>query len=155
MLRYTRRNGKFFLEIVGHPDHGVPFGQDRLVLLWLATNFGSAAQILNDWGLQFNGSHYNRLAEAFNRVLGRTMFFGTKEQHSGTEIWDCSRVHFLDHMRLWLREDGGASDDDRSCVRLSDIFWGMARACGSTDADARPFPQRRRLRRVRWLRSAG
>ena len=37
VLTYKRRNGKFFLEIVGHPDHGVPFGQDRLVLLWLAT----------------------------------------------------------------------------------------------------------------------
>jgi hypothetical protein len=35
-LTYTRRNGRFFLEIVGHPEFGVPFGQDRLVLLWLA-----------------------------------------------------------------------------------------------------------------------
>jgi hypothetical protein len=32
-LKYSRRNGRFFLEIVGHPDYGVPFGQDRLVLL--------------------------------------------------------------------------------------------------------------------------
>jgi hypothetical protein len=32
-LKYTRRNGRFFLKIVGHPDYGVPFGQDRLVLL--------------------------------------------------------------------------------------------------------------------------
>jgi hypothetical protein len=36
-LTYTRRNGRFFLEVVGHPEFGVPFGQDRLVLLWLAT----------------------------------------------------------------------------------------------------------------------
>ena len=36
-LKYVRRNGRFFLEIVGHPDYGVPFGQDRLILLWLAT----------------------------------------------------------------------------------------------------------------------
>jgi hypothetical protein len=28
--KYTRRNGRFFLEIVGHPDHGVPCGQDRV-----------------------------------------------------------------------------------------------------------------------------
>ncbi|MCU1330464.1 MAG: plasmid encoded RepA protein, partial [Bryobacterales bacterium] len=26
-LTYTRRNGRFFLEIVGHPEFGVPFGQ--------------------------------------------------------------------------------------------------------------------------------
>jgi hypothetical protein len=52
---YTRRNGRFFLEIVGHPEYGIPFGQDRLVLLWLATEavrtrspivrFESASQI--------------------------------------------------------------------------------------------------------------
>ena len=29
VMTYTRRNGKFFLEIVSHPDHGVPFSQDR------------------------------------------------------------------------------------------------------------------------------
>jgi len=32
-LRYSRRNGRFFLEIIGHPDYGVPFGQDRLIPL--------------------------------------------------------------------------------------------------------------------------
>ena len=30
-LGYSRRNGRFFLEILGHPDYGVPFGQDRLI----------------------------------------------------------------------------------------------------------------------------
>ena len=36
------------------------------------------------------------------------MFFGTKEQRRGAEVWDCSRVHFLDHMRLWSRDEGTA-----------------------------------------------
>ena len=36
-LRYSRRNGRFFLEILGHPDYGLPFGQDRLIPLWYAT----------------------------------------------------------------------------------------------------------------------
>ena len=81
---YTRRNGKFFLEIVGQPDHGVPFGQDRLVLLLLATvavrqqnpvvRFESAADILKEWGLPTNGSHYKRLAGSGfrKRVFGST-----------------------------------------------------------------------------------
>ena len=70
--------------VVGHPGHGVPFGQDRLVLLWLATvavrqenpvvRFESAEDILNEWGLPTNRSHYKRLAEAFGRVFGSTMF---------------------------------------------------------------------------------
>ena len=31
MLQYTRRNGRFKLDIIAHPDFGLPFGQDRLV----------------------------------------------------------------------------------------------------------------------------
>ena len=92
-LTYTRRNGRFYLEIVGHPEFGVPFGQDRLVLLWLATEairkrnpvveFESAAQILNEWGLPTNGEYYRRLADAFKRVFGSTIFFGTRDERRG------------------------------------------------------------------------
>jgi len=30
-LLYERRNGSFALQVTGHPDFDVPFGQDRLV----------------------------------------------------------------------------------------------------------------------------
>ena len=36
-LLYERRNGEFILQVTGHPDYGVPFGQDRLVPIFLAT----------------------------------------------------------------------------------------------------------------------
>ncbi len=36
-LTYTRQNGKFFLQITGHPQFGLPFGQDRLIPIWVAT----------------------------------------------------------------------------------------------------------------------
>jgi hypothetical protein len=83
--KYSRRNGRFFLEVVGHPEFGVPFGQDRLILLWVATvavrqkspvvQFDSGAQILNEWGLQQNGSHYRRLAAGFRRVFVNRRWF--------------------------------------------------------------------------------
>src|SRR5581483_4201490 len=70
--RYTRRNGRFFLDVLGHPEFGVPFGMDRLILTWVATmavrqqspvvEFDSGAQILKEWGMQLNGSHYHRIA---------------------------------------------------------------------------------------------
>jgi hypothetical protein len=28
-LKHTRRNGRFMLEVIGHPDYGLPFGQDH------------------------------------------------------------------------------------------------------------------------------
>ena len=60
-LKYARRNGRFVLEIIGHPDYGLPFGQDRLIPLWVATLavrqksktilFRSAAEILQEFDL--------------------------------------------------------------------------------------------------------
>ncbi len=133
-LKYSRRNGRFFLEVVGHPDYGVPFGQDRLVLLWLATvavrqcspvvRFGSAAEILVEWGMQTNGSHYRRLQDAFRRVFASTIFFGTKEELREAQVWNCSRGHFLDHMRLWFgKESSIAGARAENTVTLSPAFW--------------------------------
>jgi Plasmid encoded RepA protein len=131
---YTRRNGKFFLEIIGHPEYGIPFGQDRLVLLWLATEavrtrnpvvrFESASQILTDWGLTTGGEYYRRLASSFRRVFGSTIFFGTQADRGRSEVWDWSRVHFIDHVSLWFQH--GYETDGRgreNLVTLSAPFW--------------------------------
>jgi hypothetical protein len=133
-LTYTRRNGRFLLEIVGHPEFGVPFGQDRLILLWLATEairnrspvveFESASQILNQWGLPTNGVYYRRLADAFKRVFASTIFFGTREERRGAEVWACSRIHFFDHVRLWFSKDTSGDPERRqNLVTLSAPFW--------------------------------
>lgn len=139
-LRYSRRNGRFFLDIVGHPDHGLPFGQDRLIPLWVATQavrrqsriieFDSAGQILHEWGLPQNGSHYRRLADGFRRIFCSTIFFGTSEAKAEAEVWDCGRLHFFEHMRLWFRPDASssASAAPRNLVTLSEAFWEEIRA---------------------------
>jgi hypothetical protein len=36
-LLFERRNGRFLLQITGHPQYGLPFGQDRLVPIYLAS----------------------------------------------------------------------------------------------------------------------
>ena len=36
-LMHERRNGHFLLQVTGHPTYGVPWGQDRLVPIFLAT----------------------------------------------------------------------------------------------------------------------
>src|SRR5262249_7671445 len=127
--------GRFFLDIVGHPDFGLPFGQDRLIPLWIATQavrrqsrtieFGSASQILQEWGLPQNGSHYRRLADGFQRIFGSTIFFGTSEARAQAEVWDCSRLHFFERMRLWFRPDqsSSSSSEPKNLVTLSEAFW--------------------------------
>lgn len=62
---YIRRNWRFNLEIAGHREYGLPFGQDRLIPIWLATmalrqksktvKFRSAAQLLDTFGLPKDG----------------------------------------------------------------------------------------------------
>ena len=70
-LQYTRRNGRFKLDIIAHPEFGPPFGQDRLIPIWVATlavkqksrtvMFRSAAEILDHFDLPKDGPHYRRL----------------------------------------------------------------------------------------------
>ncbi len=129
---YRRQNGKFSLEITGHPEWGVPFGQDRLVILYLATqavryqtrnvHFPSGAELLREWGMPNNGAHYTRLLDAFRRVFGSTLFFGTSEQRSQQEVWHCSRVHFFDSIKLWISDSGERSGKWENRVTLSQAF---------------------------------
>jgi hypothetical protein len=131
-LTYTRRNGRFYLEVVGHPQYGVPFGQDRLVLLWLATSavrkqnpvvrFESGAQILIEWGLPRNGKHYKRLGDAFKRVFGSSVFFGTKDERRGSDVWNTGRTHFFDEMRLWFRDEELGDGHESNTVTFPDNF---------------------------------
>src|SRR5689334_22237218 len=75
VLIHKRRNGQFLLEVTGHPEYGLPFGQDRLVPIFLATlavrqqnptiQFSSAAEMLDTFGLQRGGKQYRRLIAAF------------------------------------------------------------------------------------------
>ena len=86
-LLHERRNGQFFLQVTGHPSYGLPWGQDRLVPIFLATlairqqtqtiRFKSAAEMLDSFGMQQGGTQYRRLVAAFQRVFGATIFFGT------------------------------------------------------------------------------
>ncbi|HXE11277.1 MAG TPA: hypothetical protein VN633_04105 [Bryobacteraceae bacterium] len=88
------------LQVTGHPQYGVPWGQDRLVPIFLTTlavrqqsqkiTFRSAAEMLDLFGMQQGGSQYQRLISAFQRVFGATIFFGTdtqREKVMGDASW--------------------------------------------------------------------
>jgi hypothetical protein len=114
-LIHARHSGKFSLQIIGHPSFGLPFGQDRLIPIWVATlalqqknrtiQFASAAQMLDFFHLPKDGPHYRRLVGGFQRIFAATIFFGTDERPNGARVVDFSRFHFFDHMRLWFNSD--------------------------------------------------
>ncbi len=111
VLVHERRNGHFVLQVIGHPEYGLPWGQDRLVPIFLATlavrqqsqiiAFSSAAEMLDTFGMQQGGSQYRRLIEAFKRVFGATIFFGTDTQRERSRVVHQSRFSFMSEARIW------------------------------------------------------
>ena len=135
-MTHTRSNGKFTLEIIAHPRFGLPFGQDRLSSLWVATlavlqrsrtvRFKSPSQLLDYFELPKNGFHFRRIAQGFQRVFAATIFFGTDEQRFRTVVTDSARFHFFDRLQLWYNRDGHAvSAEDRftNLITLSEAFY--------------------------------
>ncbi len=136
VLMHERRNGRFLLQVTGHPQYGVPWGQDRLVPIFLATlamrqqkqtiTFRSAAEMLEVFGMQQGGSQYRRLIAAFQRVFGATIFFGTDTQREKAAVTHQARFNFMREARIWYSRDpnqallpGGFENE----IVLSDEFF--------------------------------
>jgi hypothetical protein len=110
-LLYERRNGKFVLQVTGDPEFGVPFGQDRLVPIFLVTlavqqqsqtiRFRTAAEMLDTFGMQTGGKEYRRLVRAFERVFGATIFFGTDALKGSAKVIQRSRFSFMREAQIW------------------------------------------------------
>ena len=135
-LFYERRNGNFILQITGHPEFGVPFGQDRIVPIFLATlavrqksqtiRFRSASEMLETFGMQKGGTEYRRLVAAFERIFGATMFFGTETGTAKARVVQRSRFNFLREARIWYARDPAqqtVSDEFDNVIVLSDEFY--------------------------------
>lgn len=136
-LVHVRKNGKFFLRVTGDPEFGLPFGQDRLIPLWVATlavrqrsrviRFDAAAELLETFGLAKDGRTYRRLVDGFRRVFAATIFFGTEEQLKKAAVWDWTRFHFFDRLQVWYTRDLDQvtlpDDDLRNMIVLSESFW--------------------------------
>jgi hypothetical protein len=135
-LLHERRNGQFLLQVTGHPKYGVPWGQDRLVPIFLATlavrqrqqtiTFRSAAEMLETFGMQQGGSQYRRLVAAFQRIFGATIFFGTDMQTKRALVTHQARFNFMREARIWYSRDanqtflpGGFENE----IVLSDEFF--------------------------------
>jgi len=116
-LLHERRNGHFLLQVTGHPSYGLPWGQDRLVPIFLATlavrqqsqriTFRSAAEMLDTFGLQQGGAQYRNLVGAFQRIFGATIFFGTDTQRTKAAIIHQARFNFMAEARIWYARDPG------------------------------------------------
>ena len=133
-LTHSRRNGRFFLQVFGHPDFGLPFGQDRLVPIWVATqairlrsrefSFESGHQILTELGLARNGKNYRRLMDGFKRVFMSSIVFGTDELTAHAPTFEYHKVSFFDRVKLWVPQSAeAASSAHENAIKLTEAFW--------------------------------
>jgi hypothetical protein len=129
---FERRNGNFLLQITGHPQFGLPFGQDRLVLIFLATlavrqksqvvRFRSAAEVLDFFGMAKGGKEYRRIVSAFERIFGATIFFSTESIRSTATVVHRSRFNFLRDAEIWYsRSTEGSAGEN--VITLTDEFY--------------------------------
>lgn len=144
-LVWERQNGDIFLKVKGDPEYGLPYGQDRIVPIFLATQairqqsrhikWDTAGEVLDLFGLSRAGSNYQRLIERFKRIFTSTIHFGTEDEEG--LIWN--RFHFMDEMELWFdwkdfdtmtlpmeraQEDEDTEIEDiKNQVVLSEAFW--------------------------------
>lgn len=99
-LIHERRTGRFLLQVTGHPSFGLPWGQDRLVPIFLATlatrqqsatvRSPSACEMLDTFGIGQGGTQYRRLVAASERIFGATIFFGTGTQSQTAAVFQQS-----------------------------------------------------------------
>jgi hypothetical protein len=135
-LLHERRNGQFVLQVTGHPSYGLPWGQDRLVPIFLATlairqqtariTFGSAAEMLDAFGMQQGGSQYRRLTGSFQRIFGATIFFGTDTQREHAAVFHRARFNFMSETRIWYSknpEQRLLPGDCQNMIVLSEEFY--------------------------------
>ena len=135
-LLHERRNGQFVLQVTGHPSFGLPWGQDRLVPIFLATvairektpkiTFDSAAAMLDTFGMQQGGSQYRRLVDSFQRIFGATNYFGTDSQRLPAAVIHRARFNFMSEARIWYSRDPDQRllpGDCQNMIILSDEFY--------------------------------
>ncbi len=119
-----------------HYETPIPFGQDRLIPIWVATlavqqkrrtvNFESAAQMLDFFHLSKDGRHYRRIVQAFQRIFAATIFFGTDDHSEGSRLADWARLHFFDEVHLWFHDrdqPAPVHDAAENTITLSEAFY--------------------------------
>ena len=115
----------------------VPFGQDRLISIWVATlavkqksrtvRFESAAQMLEFLQLPKDGLHYRRLVQGFQRVFAASIFFGTETTQASWQVFDRARFHFFDRLEFWFNhansEASPVAHGHENSITLSQSFY--------------------------------
>lgn len=129
---WTRSHGPLRLEVHVEPDQEVPYGQDRALLIFIATTawrqrrrrleLGSAYEILHRLGLSATGADYRRLYARFSRLLACRIHTWSVAKDNSTD----SHRHFRiqEEAELWYNHKDRHSGVSRfkNVITLSEEF---------------------------------
>lgn len=138
---YQRKNGPITFEMVSSPSCGLPYGQDRLVTIWLVTafqamgcppdnliRFRSASDIVrtflrDDQFRDPSGQEIKRLRERFERLFRTTFFFSdtSQKRHLASDSFRLIR-----RMSLWFDENA-PQEEWQNVIELTPEFAHLIR----------------------------
>jgi hypothetical protein len=131
-LIWERRNGKYKLEISADERYGLPYGQDRIIPIFLVTKalkqktreitWKTAGEVLDMFGLARDGRNYRRLIDRFKRIFHSTIYYGSEDDHHLV----INGFRFMDELQLWYdwkNYDNCSLPGFENRVVLSEPFW--------------------------------
>jgi hypothetical protein len=131
---YVRRSGPYVIELISSPHLGVPYGQDRLIPIFLATLFTAsgcpedntvrflyARDVLRLFGLPEDGPHYRKLREGFKRWQKTLISLEQKiTTPKGRTKERQESMTLMPKSLLWYQDDDADKDDLPNEVTLSE-----------------------------------
>lgn len=143
-LKHERRNGDIGFKLIGDPDVGLPYGQDRLLIIWMATafqllgcpedntiRFRSASDIIRAFYQEGQerkpaGTELTRLKERWDRLFGATYLFQDFSGGKKSSYKDSFRI--IRRARLWFdREETNTNWLWQNLIVLSPEFADLIR----------------------------
>jgi hypothetical protein len=82
--------------------------------------------MLETFGMQTGGKEYRRLVQAFERVFGATIFFGTDSLIGSAKVVQRSRFNFMREAQIWYNrtpDQRPLSPEFENVIVLSDDFY--------------------------------
>lgn len=112
IIKYSKRDGKAYLELVADPDYGLPYGPDRHFLRLLATKvaqldspiipFKDGVSLLKSMGLAKSGQNLKWLGEAIMRCHHTSIYYVEGDPlNGGKSVVD----HIITEVSGFFKED--------------------------------------------------
>jgi hypothetical protein len=112
IIKYSKRDGKAYLELVADPDYGLPYGPDRHFLRLLATKiaqldspiipFKDGVSLLRSMGLTNTGPNLKWLGEAIMRCHHTSIYYVEGDPlNGGKSVVD----HIITEVSGFFKED--------------------------------------------------